>query len=391
MGTRHSLGVGSFNHAVTANPNAAGTSYANIAARDADSAFHSATTNINKVIRVETPLAFFILAAIAPTWVEFGAANTTLFTALTDTPASISANLVYQGNAAGTALVQGQDLRTVGSPTFADVEIDGGITFTDNTKTLFVSKIQHVAGANLAIIGAVSGISLDLTSALGALRLNRLTTTQRDALTPQQGMTIFNTTTNQVEDYNGTAWVGTTASDEWTELTDTPASITANFVVQGNAAGTALEFGQALDTTDNPAFNNLIVSGTLGVGIVSPSEKLVVASTVGGTPVIARVEHTIAVNADVTQGLHLMKDLLGSDFGWKIESSGLLDGDSTLKFIGSAGGGGDTTHMILTRALGFLGLGISPTAKLHVAGDAIITGNLTVAGTTTTQPMRFNC
>ena len=55
--------------------------------------------------------------------------------------------------------------------------------------------------------GALLGVSLSLNSTVGALRLNRLTTVQRDALTPLQGMTIFNTTDAQVQDYNGTAWV----------------------------------------------------------------------------------------------------------------------------------------------------------------------------------------
>lgn len=44
------------------------------------------------------------------------------------------------------------------------------------------------------------------------LRLNNLTTTQRDALTgsgaPKAGDAIFNTTTNRIEVYNGTNWTG---------------------------------------------------------------------------------------------------------------------------------------------------------------------------------------
>lgn len=70
MGTRHSLSVGSTNHAITANPNAAGTSYADIAARDADTAFHSVSTNVNKVVRVESPLSYYILTAITPRMVR---------------------------------------------------------------------------------------------------------------------------------------------------------------------------------------------------------------------------------------------------------------------------------------------------------------------------------
>ena len=40
------------------------------------------------------------------------------------------------------------------------------------------------------------------------LRLNTLTTAQRDLITPVVGNVVFNTTTGQVEKYNGTAWIG---------------------------------------------------------------------------------------------------------------------------------------------------------------------------------------
>ena len=54
---------------------------------------------------------------------------------------------------------------------------------------------------------------LDVTSTSGGVVFPRLTTTQRDAISsPTNGETIYNTTTTQVESYNGTAWVagGTT-------------------------------------------------------------------------------------------------------------------------------------------------------------------------------------
>lgn len=120
MGTSHPLSVGSNNHAITANPNATGAGYADIAARDADSAFNTLSTNVNKVVRVDSPLGYHILTSIAPTWhtLDEASANDE-WTELTDTPAAILANLAVQGNAAGTALVFGQDLRTIASPTFA--------------------------------------------------------------------------------------------------------------------------------------------------------------------------------------------------------------------------------------------------------------------------------
>ena len=60
------------------------------------------------------------------------------------------------------------------------------------------------------------------------------------------------------------SWVrADSSSDEWAELTDTPGSISANLAVQGNSGGTALEFGQALRTTDSPTFANLTVPGNV--------------------------------------------------------------------------------------------------------------------------------
>ena len=80
------------------------------------------------------------------------------------------------------------------------------------------------------------------------------------------------------------------AFDEWTELTDTASTITASGHVKGNSGGTALEFGQALDTTDSPTFDDLTVDGTfdavnglifandltglVGIGTNAPSVRL---------------------------------------------------------------------------------------------------------------------
>lgn len=57
-------------------------------------------------------------------------------------------------------------------------------------------------------------------------------------------------------------------NDTWTDLSDTPASISADGHVKGNSGGTALVQGQAVDTTDSPQFANLTVltDGDLGFG-----------------------------------------------------------------------------------------------------------------------------
>ena len=63
---------------------------------------------------------------------------------------------------------------------------------------------------------------------------------------------------------DNSSWIASTATfDEFIELLDTPSSISANLVIQGNSGGTALEFGQNLNTTGNPTFANITVSGNV--------------------------------------------------------------------------------------------------------------------------------
>ncbi|TAK55284.1 MAG: hypothetical protein EPO24_12295 [Bacteroidetes bacterium] len=57
-------------------------------------------------------------------------------------------------------------------------------------------------------IGTTSpGGALDISSSSGALIVPRLTTSQRDAITPAAGMIIYNKTTGQFNFYEGGAWV----------------------------------------------------------------------------------------------------------------------------------------------------------------------------------------
>ncbi|KKK75235.1 hypothetical protein LCGC14_2875750, partial [marine sediment metagenome] len=117
------------NHALTAR------TYANIAARDADTTFQ-VTKNINKAIRVDSPVSYFILVSIGPTvWTETGSEGLNEFTELIDTPSSISAGLVVQGNSGGTALEFGQALRTTDSPQFTDLILSGNLTVQGTTTT----------------------------------------------------------------------------------------------------------------------------------------------------------------------------------------------------------------------------------------------------------------
>ncbi len=85
MGTKHSEAVGSVNHAITA------ATYADIAARDADTDFQ-VTVNIDKTVRVDSPLSYFVMTGIGPVaWTEFGS----------DHPNETLAEVLATGNTSG--------------------------------------------------------------------------------------------------------------------------------------------------------------------------------------------------------------------------------------------------------------------------------------------------
>ena len=88
--------------------------------------------------------------------------------------------------------------KTLTSPDINTPDIDGG------------AIDAAVIGANTpaAITGtAISGTSIAITGTAGAMTLNTVTTTQRNALSAANGMILYNSTTSKIEAYAGGAWV----------------------------------------------------------------------------------------------------------------------------------------------------------------------------------------
>lgn len=83
----------------------------------------------------------------------------------------------------------------------------GRIQFDDETK-----DTVSILDANVGIGTSTPNTSsaLDITSTTGALLLPRMTTTQRDALTPANGMLIYNTTLNKFQGYENSTWMNLT-------------------------------------------------------------------------------------------------------------------------------------------------------------------------------------
>jgi len=104
---------------------------------------------------------------------------------------------------------------------------------------------------------------------IGGLRVNNLTTTQRDALTPANGMVIYNTTTSALNQYVGGAWtvIGDTGTvNASTTVAGKVEEATAAEVAAGTAAGAtgARLFINPSDTLINEAvtfFDNTDMSG----------------------------------------------------------------------------------------------------------------------------------
>lgn len=180
--------------------------YADITARDADAVFHGVSTNINKIVRVDSPLSYYILSAITPTWTEF--TNTA-----NDTLAEILAN----GNITG-----GNDLI---------VSAGDDLIVTD-----------HMTVGSAA--APATDTSIHLTATDAAFLGNRLTTAQRDALTPIEGMEIYNLTTNTKEYYNDVGWVPEGGGD----VTGPASSILNSIAFFSNISGKIIDDAVGITT-----------------------------------------------------------------------------------------------------------------------------------------------
>jgi len=95
--TFHDLYVGHNNHPITANP--LDLPYADTAERDADTAFQ-VTANIDKVVKVTSPLSYWVLASVGPTvWAEFSSTtNDTLTEILANGNTSGGSDIVMSAN-----------------------------------------------------------------------------------------------------------------------------------------------------------------------------------------------------------------------------------------------------------------------------------------------------
>ena len=316
------------NHALTARL------YADIAARDADTAFQ-VTANIDKLVRVTAPAVdYHSLLSVGPTVWSVGmlGGDDTL------------AEILVKGNTTG-----GTDL------------------IISTGDDLLVTDHMTVGSA----VAPAASTSIDLTSTTAAFLFNRLTTTQRDALTPSEGMVIWNTTTKQAENYDGTSWVFMSGGD-----VSGPVSSTNDALVRMDGT-TGKLIQNSLAILDD--LGNLGTVTSLAIGVATADNLLDVHSA-SANAVIAIT--SLGTDTDPVIKFELTDDL--ATFSMGVDDS---DGD---KFKIGVGGIQVNTRFTIDSA-GLIGIGTDAPNNLLDIHSATLEAALAITslGTDTDPLIKF--
>ena len=122
--------------------------------------------------------------------------------------APTAANGVSTTQIATTAYVQNQ----LSDP--GGIDTPGPITAGNITSTGTLSGVNITASGTLSATGTITGGNVtavgSVTATNGTVRLARLSSGQRDALSPVNGDLVYNTTTDYVQCYQANAWVNMT-------------------------------------------------------------------------------------------------------------------------------------------------------------------------------------
>jgi hypothetical protein len=127
--------------------------------------------------------------------------------------APTAANGVSTTQIATTAYVQNQlsdpgGIDTPGPITAGNITSTGTLSGVNITASGTLSVTGTITGGNLTTAGTITGAKVVATA--GSVRLARLSSGQRDALSPVNGDLVYNTTTDYVQCYQANAWVNMT-------------------------------------------------------------------------------------------------------------------------------------------------------------------------------------
>ena len=129
----------------------------------------------------------------------------------------------------------------------------------------------------------------DVTSTTGGILPPRLTTVQKNAIpSPTAGLTLYDSTLNKLNVYNGSAWKNVGSTEIGGEVTN---GVLGSILFIGD--GTIL--GQ-----DNANFNYSTSTGRLGIGTSSPFASLSIAGLAGGNTNIFAISTSTSLLATTT-------------------------------------------------------------------------------------------
>ena len=298
---------------------------------------------------------------------------------------------------------------------------------------------KGTGGVGIGSTTAAASSLLDLVSTTKGLLPPRMTTTQRDAISgPATGLTIYNTTTNKLNVYNGTAWVaaganaaGSTGDVQFNTAGDLAAD-TGNFIwdainhrlgigtatpaypldVNGKARASSMivaSVASGAGVTGNPASG---VAGAIqfssGTGLTSDApnffwddtnDRLGLGTTTPGSIIglggdAARTIGMERGTAAATAGYGLTLQSGGATSGATNKNGGDLvlssgastgTGNSKITFKTFAAGGSGTSDNTAATAMtilgsGYVGIGSStPAVALDVVGAGAFTGTMTAS------------
>ncbi len=233
LGLSHPFSVGKNVHSILGNPNSAGTFYADIAARDADTDFQ-VLENVGKAVAISSPLSIYTLMSVGPSvWLSLGTADPIdTFLELTDVLESTYTGFALNAvrvNAAETGLEfttddAGNVINVGGSTDNALARFDLATGKLIQNSVALLDDAGFLLGlTGLSVLGQVgigtgnpdAAALLDLVSTTLGFYPMRMTTAERDAIaSPPTGLQIDNITTNSLERFNGAIWVGMASSGD---------------------------------------------------------------------------------------------------------------------------------------------------------------------------------
>jgi hypothetical protein len=232
--------------------------------------------------------------------VEMDPAGGTSYTDMGTTQLSSVPYALFAGNSAGlpAGTANGNTMRWNGTAWVADNAL-----FNNGTQIGIGTATPNASAA------------LDITSTTGAVLMPRMTTAQRNALTPTAGMVIFNTTADSLQSYKATGGTATSINISQTVWNTNfgVARYSQSFVptVSGTLYSVTLLIDGGIGSSTLNIYSGAGVGGTL-----LDTQPLTV-STAAGT----EVEVIIATPPSLTAGNTYTFDVNTAGFGFRVQNT----------------------------------------------------------------------